>query len=556
LFTRVSKDLLKTDLVGSGRGYAKSTLDIWTWHLRNPDTGAGFYILQQSNSPSRSMRKTELAVQTSGGQIRVPEIVLDGRQSKIIVTDYKLSDKLTLLYSSVDVLTYGIFDRPVLVLYLKDGQRGDFAFKESSSFSKFTSHGSQLQVKTSSGPIERISWIQGKGYSVIDFHVDKSSSTSPPPLVYLLDIPSAWSFFAPSTTKSPFVDPNQQIFIIGPYLVRDAAIINDTLHIVGDHDLEVNQITIEAYVGKPQVQTISWNNQILKTSKTPYGALQAQLSNTNTNTRTISLPSLIQAEWRVADSLPEIGAGYDDSKWTVCDKTTTNSPTKPLSLPVLFSSDYGFYTGIKIYRGSFSSKVAKIANITVSGGDAFGWNAWLNGRFVGGNTGEKGEKDFKGTTWAMLELGNLKTAGGNVLTVVCDYHGHDETNVRPAGGRNPRGILGAKLYDEGRKEIKFKEWRIIGNAGAGRGMKNNIDPVRGPMNEGGLYGERMGWHLPGYDTSNWKMGTPMEGIKGAGVSWYITTFELDIGEGLDIPLGVEFSAVKDVPARIQMFING
>ena len=33
-------------------------------------------------------------------------------------------------------------------------------------------------------------------------------------------------------------------------------------------------------------------------------------------------------------------------------------------------------------------------------------------------------------------------------------------------------------------------WRIQGASAP--------DPVRGPMNNGGLYGEREGWHLPGF----------------------------------------------------------
>lgn len=46
------------------------------------------------------------------------------------------------------------------------------------------------------------------------------------------------------------------------------------------------------------------------------------------------------------------------------------------------------------------------------------------------------------------------------------------------------------------------------------------------MNEGGLYAERIGAHLPGFDDSKWASGTPLSGggVRGAGVNFYRTTF--------------------------------
>lgn len=91
--------------------------------------------------------------------------------------------------------------------------------------------------------------------------------------------------------------------------------------------------------------------------------------------------------------------------------------------------------------------------------------------------------------------------------VVVDYHGHDETSTAH-GVENPpwhpRRI--------------FVLWYIHtvedqGNAGGSA----NIDPVRGPMNEGGLYGERQGWHLPGFDTSRLpSTSTLMDGLTQSG----------------------------------------
>lgn len=59
----------------------------------------------------------------------MPNIQLDGRESKFIVTDYKFG-QYELLYSSAEILTYAIFDNsPVLVLYANAGQTVEFVLK-------------------------------------------------------------------------------------------------------------------------------------------------------------------------------------------------------------------------------------------------------------------------------------------------------------------------------------------------------------------------------------------------------------------------------------------
>jgi hypothetical protein len=325
--------------------------------------------------------------------------------------------------------------------------------------------------------------------------------------------------------------------------VRSAVISGDEVKLVGDTDKRTN---LEVYVGNSRVQQISWNGKLVGTRQMEYGSLIAEIP--GPGDRTPTLPTL--TEWKTADSLPEIQPGYDDANWVICSKNSTENPNRPLTLPVLYSSDYGYHTGIKIYRGHFNGKSATRAYLTVQGGVASGWSAWLNQDYVGGSPGRASmattQLSLKFPSAALLE-------SGNVLTVVTDYHGHDQTSVRPSGPQNPRGILGATLYGQGNNELKFTQWKIQGNAG---GAAVVVDEVRGPMNEGGLYGERLGWHLPGFDTSSWKAGSPTEGLDKAGVSWYITNFQLNIDPDLDVPLGLELSAPEGTTARVQIFING
>ena len=60
------------------------------------------------------------------------------------------------------------------------------------------------------------------------------------------------------------------------------------------------------------------------------------------------------------------------------------------------------------------------------------------------------------------------------------------------------------------------------------GASNPPDTYRGYLNEGGLWAERVGAHLPGFPDLLWKSGTPLTGggVKGAGVNFYRTTFNL------------------------------
>ncbi|KAH7078726.1 glycoside hydrolase superfamily [Paraphoma chrysanthemicola] len=536
LFTRVTKSLHNTFMESNGTANAVDNNAIWTWVLKSRDSDTRFYLAENNNTRSRAVTDFTMTVKTSAGTIAIPTLQLKGRQSRWIVTDYAIGNE-TLLFSSAEVLTYGLFDRPVLVFYLKEGQTGEFAFKSKGNIT-FSNHGAQSDLTssvTNSSGYTHFTYRQSRGASAVQF--------SNGVLAYLLDIPSAYTFFAPPTTNDPNITPDQQVFVMGPQLVRSASVADDTAFLVGDNIITT---TIEVYAGTA-FSKISWNGRLLQTSKTPYGSLTAQIA--GTEDRIITLPIL--SNFKAADSSPETLADYDDSQWVVANKNTTLSQVKPLTLPVLFSSDYKFYTGAKIYRGYFSGTTnAKALNITVQGGAAAGWNAWLNGYPLGYNAGNA-------SLWsstALLPFDNIPLKGKeNVVTVITDYTGHDQTSTGPSGAQNPRGIIGAQLLSSNNTKLSFDQWKMQGNAGG----EKNIDPVRGPMNEGGLYGERLGWHLPGFDTSNWSTASPIQdGVGGSSVRWFTTTFDLKIDHDLDVPIGVELGAAQGTVARCLLFVNG
>lgn len=518
-----------------------SSTSAYSWVLKNPDTGAGFHVVQQTKTPSRENISFAVDLDTSAGPIAIPRVELGGRQSKIFVADYAFG-RHAFLYCSADIATYGVFGDgvDVLVLYMKEGQTGYFAFREGDNepITYDVYGGSPFSADTTKASAAKnaFTYTQATGTTAVRF--------SNGVLVYLLDQPTAWRFWAPATTSSPAVKPDEQIFVLGPYLIRSASVQGTELHVDGDSDVAT---TVEAYTGTP-IDRIVWNGQqSVAAVKTDYGAYKINIP--GTESREIRLPEL--TGWRSADSLPEAQPEYEDSNWTVCNKTTTLSPSAPETLPVLFSSDYGYYAGTKVYRGYFDGTNSSTTSvyISASGGLGFGWNAWLNGKLVGAHPGNGSLTSTSET----LELPrDALRPENNVLTVVVDYHGHDQASTAK-GVLNPRGLLGAYLLPSGtKKNTGFKLWKIQGNAGGSA----NIDAVRGPMNEGGLHAERLGWHLPGFDTANFNDSSPSQGLEGSGIWFYITDFALDIDEDLDVPLGIELSAPAGTVARVMFWVNG
>lgn len=123
--------------------------------------------------------------------------------------------------------------------------------------------------------------------------------------------------------------------------------------------------------------------------------------------------------------------------------------------------------------------------------------------------------------------------------------------------KNPRGILDYTLSGRNQSSIS---WKLTGNLGG----EDYRDKTRGPLNEGGLYAERQGYHLPGAPIQDWKDSAlgPLAGVSAPGVSFYATNFDLDIPAGYDIPISISIAnstATSNGTAaafRAQIYVNG
>lgn len=317
LFTRCAKDLTVTDRLGNGTQYTTNDA-ISASELRNPENNAAFYVTTHLDTTLGTSESFKLHVNTSEGPLTIPRhggaIRLNGHQSKIIVTDFSLGSE-TLLYSTAEVLTYEVLDhRPTLVLWLPKGESGEFAIKGAKFGSATTCSGcSPVKFHRSKGALT-VGFTQGEGTSVLE--LDNGVR------VVLLDRETAYTFWAPALTDDPLVPEtesgklsypsityllrcanDQTVLVSGPYLVRSAKISGSTLALRGDSKGET---TLEIFAPQ-KVKKVTWNGKHVKSSRTRYGSLKAELA----KPPSIELPTL--SEWRVSDSLPEKLPNYDDS---------------------------------------------------------------------------------------------------------------------------------------------------------------------------------------------------------------------------------------------------
>ena len=99
-------------------------------------------------------------------------------------------------------------------------------------------------------------------------------------------------------------------------------------------------------------------------------------------------------------------------------------------------------------------------------------------------------------------------------------------------------------------------WKLTGNFLG----EQYPDKARGPINEGGLFSNRQGFHLPYPPNRLWASGHPEKGLAKAGIAFYQTSFKLDLPKNYDIPLRFSFgnATVDGVAAdyRVLLWVNG
>jgi hypothetical protein len=221
----------------------------------------------------------------------------------------------------------------------------------------------------------------------------------------------------------------------------------------------------------------------------------------------------------------------DDADWTVADR----------GLP---AGLYGYDHGHVWYRGHFTATgeetAVKLNAITGKNGV---YQVWLNDTYLGwAKGGTQADSDAPGNPDpgpGTFTLPPLAPGTQAVLSVLVENMGHnDDWTADDTRFMQPRGLVGASLIGADTPV----SWRLRGN---------EPDPVRGPLNNGGLLGERSGWHLPGDQSGDWR---PAPTTLTPGVTWYRTEFVLDVPRDQDVPVALRFDGTGAY--RVLMFVNG
>eukprot|EP00871_Galdieria_phlegrea_P000384 jgi/Galph1/1346/GphlegSOOS_G6097.1 len=499
----------------------------------NEEDGTQLYILRHRNSTSITKETTRILIQGVAGDYEIPQepgtyILIDRRDSKMLPCYYRFGNQY-LNYSTAEMMTHTTVtdsnrDTDVAIFYLGEKQYGELMFS-------FENAEYEPIIEVFEGKLDKTHWEQESKHLRINYQQNEVTR-----LMILSDARPLYLILASRKVAKQWwnIESNQgDVLVSGPYLVRTAKYGSDGgLHLRGDTEIETTLRVIP-----PKVPTyITWNGEELSnlvceeplTWKTSIPGPPP-----------VYLPSL--DFWKFKYETYEKEPNFNDSDWVIADKNHTNSPFKPITLPVLYMDDYGFHVGDVWFRGHFSSKDNDVKGITLTGegGDFSVYSC--------------GSMD---TSWELQIMEQEHSEADNVIAILLENMGHDEdyTNTHNKW-QHPRGLVQAKLVTSCREmddDIPI-HWRIQGNL---RG-EEYIDSARGPFNNGGLYGERHGWYLPGFPDKDWEQVTLPHTFSEAGVAWYRTTFDLDIPEDADASIGVRIEdANSSSRYRALIFLNG
>ncbi|MGI8447167.1 MAG: beta galactosidase jelly roll domain-containing protein [Streptosporangiaceae bacterium] len=534
------------DITKLGKAAAVSASNplLVTYHLANPDTGTQFYFVRNDHTADLTCT---LPVTAAGGSYTVPQsgsLQLDGKDLKVIVADYQM-DSAHLVYSTSPLMTHApIGGQDVAVLASRAGDNGETVLRYPAAAA-----GPQVSVlagQDGSVPGVTSSWDPSAGDLRFDYthqgltRVLVTPAQGRPLLLLAADDTAAAVIWRTDTAAGP-------VLVIGPALVRTGTVRGAVLALTGDTSAAA---PLEVWAPRP-VAAVWWNGRPVAVTRTASGSLasRAPLS----GPPAVPLPAL--TSWKYATENPEAEPGFDDSGWTVASKSTSASATPvPAGQPVLFMDDYGFHYGDVWYRGSWSGTPgATSVTLNYQTGQVGMFLAWLDGQFLGSGempTPTSSQSTTQGWSAAVpLPLPAAAQGGGpHVLAVLVRPMSHQEDGGANNAFKQALGLTGVTFTGAAPQVA----WRIQGTLGG----ETPQDRARGPLNNGGLYGERSGWYRPQFDDRGWAEVTLPYTDPRPGVSWYRTTFQLSVPRGVDASLGLAISDPPSKTYRAQIFLNG
>ena len=514
--------LLQTETVPD---VASSNTNLRVRSLVNPSNLTQFFTLIQNDSTSTAFQQVTFPISLADAAYEtVPQqgaLVINGRDCKLLVAGYAM-DRQSLMYSTSEIMTHArLGANDVAVFYGRNGEDGETVLRFATTPVIDVFAGSVSNAYDPSSGDLRLNYIHD-GLTLLRITGGKA-----PLVLALADDAAAATFWR-------FEVVNEVVFIRGPSLVRTVTFEGNIVALTGDTsaatpvELFANAVTKSAVV--------TWNGATLSLARTTYGSLLGMLP----GPASYAPPSI--TGWRMIADIPEAASGFDDSKWIVANHTTTNDAfPQPAGQVVLYADDYGYHHGDTWYRAHFTGTGTETGiTLTAYTGRPGSFFVWLNGTFLGQT--EVGLTNDNATTTFAFPASALKSGAANVVSVLVENLGHTE------GYKEPRGLTAYGLVGSSAAIT----WRIQGVLGA----ENQVDTVRGPYNNGGLHGERAGYHLPGYPDGAWAKVTLPASQPAPGVTWYRTTVTLAVPSGQDVSLALQITDHNTRDYRARIFVNG
>ncbi|KAF2429679.1 glycoside hydrolase family 35 protein [Tothia fuscella] len=462
------------------------------------------HVIRHADFTSTASTNYRLNVFCSLGNVSIPQLAgqlsLNGRDSKIHVTDYNVGPDIVLRYLTAELFTWAVD---------KAGQKNLILYGGADE------------------AMWIIKWQVNKARRIIRFAEGELNIH----LLWRNDAYNHWTLELPA--KSPignYSSPSKSSVIIrGGYRMRSAKISGNQLHLRGD----VNATGDVELVHEPTgaVTNISFNGTPLNVSRSQKGFLRAKIQWALPSP--YKVPDFRELTWKYIDPLPEVSkSAYDDSKWTLCNHRNTTNRQSLQTPTSLYASDYGYHTGC----WSFAQSV------------------WINSTFLGS---WEGDSDHKTRAHNLTIPPFLQPGGKYVITVLIDHMGQDEKAPGTDSIKEPMGLINFAPHTHPQSDVM---WKLTGNIGG----EDYADITIGPRNEGAMFAERMGYHLPRPPSADWRIGSPTsDGMVRAGVGFFTTEFELNVPGGYDIPMVFVFSnhTIRGEYGtarhyRSQLYING
>lgn len=160
-FAKVSESYLTATPENLTTGVYTDTTDLAVTPLFGNGSSGSFFVLRHSDYSSQESTSYKLKLPTSSGNLTIPQLggslTLNGRDSKIHVTDYDVAGT-NVLYSTAEVFTWKKFeDKKVLVVYGGAGEHHEIAVSGSTKASVIENSSSDITIK-SKGKYVVIAW--------------------------------------------------------------------------------------------------------------------------------------------------------------------------------------------------------------------------------------------------------------------------------------------------------------------------------------------------------------------------------------------------------------